>query len=363
MALQLITRVLDCASGHMGLLTLGCSYERGPALSKQAERHPSIIVIAVVVFLTTSVRGEDVVLPCPEGLLDSTTAITNGLSDTRDGGTVHLGPCTYYLTRAVEARWNHHGAIKGKGRELTFIKILPGAKIDGVPMAAWAEDIGFTPSWSTLFLFENPESGDITISDLSIVVTDPEPAGLQDSIPDDDDWWKGSLYNMIVVTGPRVDTHFERSSFRGAAGNFFGFNVAHVNHVFNFPPTKGNHTVRDCNFESVGVTVNPSQFIGGVITVTDNTFKNTFYGPVIEDCSDCNVRISGNSISEVQSAGIILVRTGKVSLEPSTYLIEHNSIYASDIPADKGIVVTDDFEGSEIKIQDNEIDLTENTSQ
>ena len=171
--------------------------------------------------------------------------------------------------------------------------------------------MGYTPSWSTLFLFENPESGDITISDLSIVVTDPEPAGVQESIPDDDDWWKRSLYNMIVVTGPRVDTRFERSSFRGATGNFFGFNVAHVSHVFNHPRMKGSHTVNDCDFESVGVTVNPSLFLRGVITMTDNTFTTTMYGPVIEDCSDCSVRISGNSISEVQSTGIILWRTGK----------------------------------------------------
>lgn len=321
-----------------------------------------MLAVTLPLYLPPLVKAEDVVLPCPEGELDSTAAITDGLRDTRDGGTLYLEPCTYYLASAVEARWNHHGTIQGKGKERTFIKVLPGAKIDGVPITAWEtapKPNGAGNSWSTLFLFENPESGDITISDLSIVVTDPEPAGEQD----DDDWWKGSLYNMIVITGPEVDTRFERSSFRGASGNFAGYNVAHVSHVFNSPGRlRGDHTVIDCDFSNAAVTLNPAIFLAGKITIANNTFENSLYGPMIEDCSNCIVEISGNTIRDVKETGIGLIATGNFSLEPSAYLVEKNSIYLGDLPADSGVVVSEKLSDSEINTRDNKIVTTHDGS-
>ena len=316
--------------------------------SRRANSWSQLTAVATLL-LAPLVNADDVVLACPQGEQDSTAIITNGLRDTRDRGTLYLGPCTYYLASAVEARWNHVGIIQGKGKDLTFIKILPGAKIDGVPISAWEGR-----SWSTLFLFENPDFGAITISDLSIVVTDPEPAGVQD----DDDWWKGSLYNMIVVTGPDVDTRIERASFRGATGEFFGYNVAHIAHIFNaqvFQVPKrmnGDLTVIDCDFGSTVVTLNPGGILGGAITIINNTFEDSSYGPMIEDCSDCTVRIIGNSIRDVRDIGIGLLGTGKLMLEPSTYSVEENSFYAPNLPPDKR-VVADGIDGSLVKISNN----------
>jgi len=307
------------------------------------------LAAVAALLLASFVEADDVFLDCPQGELDSTTDIANGLRDTRDGGTLYLGPCTYYLASAVEARWNHLGSMQGKGKDLTFIKILPGAKIDGVPISAWEGR-----SWSTLFLFENPDFGNIAISDLSIVVTDPEPAGVQD----DDDWWKRSLYNMIVVTGPHVDTRIERASFRGAKGMFFGFNVAHITHIFNaqeFQVPKrmnGDLTVVDCDFGNAVVTLNPGGILGGAITIVNNTFEDSSNGPMIEDCSDCTVKVTGNTFREVRDMGIGLLGTGKLLLEPSNYLVEGNSFYAPSLPTGKRVVV-DGIEGSVVEIASN----------
>ena len=289
-----------------------------------------LATITIITFFANSASGQDEALPCPAPLTDSTEDIQDALFATRDNGTLHLGACTYYLTHPIEARWNHHGTIQGQGKDLTFIKILPGAKIDGVPIAA-----ADGASLSTLFLFENPESGDITISDLSIVVTDPEPAGNQDDPPSLPGWWRGALYNLIVVTGPNVSSRFERSSFRGAPGNFFGFNVAHVSHVLNRfdaasgrPRMVGSHTVTDCEFANAVVTVGPSGTLE--VDITGNTFTNTKYGPWIDDCDGCTVKISRNLIIGVQWYGIWLTQTDQW-VAPSNYLVSKNTIQTSDV--------------------------------
>jgi len=265
------------------------------------------------------------VVTCPGGLVDSSDAIEAALNDAAPGETVYLEPCTYYLTRAVEVRKDFQGALVGGGKDLTTIEILPGAKIDGVRI-----DAAGGMRFSTLFLFEIPEQGAVTLSDLSIVVTDPEPAGHQQL---NRTWWYGSLYNLVVIDGPRVDTTIERVGFHGGPGGFFGVNVAHASHIFGgYDGTAvelmaGDHILTECDFSWTGVTYNPFLGRDATFTVTDNTFTDILYGPWLEACSGCTGLVARNHIVGVRGMGVALAQSyGAFLTEASSYVVEHNDI-------------------------------------
>ncbi len=260
--------------------------------------------------------GDDEFLDCPAGMVDSSDAIQNGLWNTRDGGTLHLGQCTYYVTRTIEARWNHHGKMQGMGKELTTIEILPGAKIAAVPITV---EGGYY--LSPLFLFENPESGDITLSDLSVVVTDPQPA------QGNDPFFSNGLWTLIAVTGPDVNTRFENAGFHGAPGDFFGTNIGHGIQIYNYPGLNGSMTVSGCDFSSIWDSMNPFNFQQAIIDISGNTFANTGFGAIVENCSGCTVRVSQNTMEQVSENGVFIIHDdAAVPLDPSNYLVERNSI-------------------------------------
>lgn len=274
----------------------------------------SAIFLGLVTAL--NVRAGDVFLDCPEGMVDSSDAIQAGLWETRDGGTLHLSDCAYYVTRVIEARWEHQGTMQGMGKELTSIEILPGAKIAPVPITV---EGGYP--LAPLFLFENSGPAQITIADLSFIISDPQPA------PGNDPFFNGALWTIVAATGPDINADFENVGFHGAYGEFFGTNVGHGVQTYNFPGLFGNLTVSGCDFSSIWDGLNPFLFQGAVISISGNKFANVGFGAIVENCSGCTVRVAQNKLAQVSQTGIFIIHDDSaLPLDPSSYLVEGNAI-------------------------------------
>ena len=133
--------------------------------------------------LTLAKAGTPAVIhrvPCPATEVDSSTAIQAALEAAGVGEIVTLDAGTYYLANPVWVRTPFNGAIRGAGKDRTFIKVLPGARIGGVPISILFPDNHYSgASLSTLFYFDIPmgQTGDITASDFSLLVTDSVPGG------------------------------------------------------------------------------------------------------------------------------------------------------------------------------------------
>ncbi len=235
-----------------------------------------------------------------------------------------------------------HGVLRGAGKDRTVLKILPGHQIDGILSSQWADG----KLASTLFYFDIPigQSGDITVSDFSIIITEPEPAGYQD----DQDWWQHALYNLFLIGGTDVNTRFERLKLVASRGQFWGwYNVAHAFHIMGYLDDymKGNHTISDVDFENMAVTYNIFRQEDSRISVTNNTFTNALYGPYIWDCSNCRVEVTSNKIGPLggpyDGIGVIIIQgSEKAPEEPSTFLVAGNYIEVNGDFDPMGVLVS-----------------------
>ncbi|MDH3469482.1 MAG: hypothetical protein OES26_26960 [Gammaproteobacteria bacterium] len=53
-----------------------------------------LAALSIIMLAPAAATGQDVLLPCPPPIVDSTADIQNALFETRNGGTVRLGACT-----------------------------------------------------------------------------------------------------------------------------------------------------------------------------------------------------------------------------------------------------------------------------
>jgi Right handed beta helix region len=241
---------------------------------------------------------------------------------------VWLEAGTYYVANPIWVRTAFQGALRGAGKDQTIITTLPGSRIAGIPNP-WLGQ-----SYSTIFQFEIPlgQTGDLRVSDFTIVITDPEPGGIQD----DNDWWQNALYNFFVVAGTKVNTRFEHLRLVASGGNFFGRNVAHSFHIGGYPTDlmKGSHFLTDVQFEKMAVSYDTFWIRDSSIKVKGNTFTNNFYGPVLEDCSNCFGEVTSNTITYPDYEGVYITQGGSSGFipdKPSSYLVAYNTIRANGL--------------------------------
>jgi hypothetical protein len=292
-----------------------------------------LVLVALLALCATPTWA--VVVPCPNSEVDSAADIEAALNAAGEGETVSLEAGTYYLARPVWVNTAFKGSLRGAGKEQTLITTLPGAQVPGIYISGWGA------VYSTLFYFEIPrgETGRIAVSDFSIIVTDPEPAGQQD---DDDTWWYGALYSLFVVNAEQADTMFERLLLMGSAGNFAGWNIAHAFHIFGYIPDymAGNQSLNDCDFENMALGYNPFLIRNGNVTVTNNRFTNVGLAAYFDDYSNCVVDVSRNEISDVKWIGVTASQ-GEMTYqaEPSSFLVTHNTIHG--VETADGIVFMD----------------------
>jgi hypothetical protein len=302
------------------------------------------IIVAVLLILSTIAFGTNSrvearrlstthVVPCPHQEVDSSGAIKAALEAAGQDEVVSLEACTYYLAKPIWVQTPFHGALRGAGKDLTVFRILPGAKIKGIPMEPFG---GLN---SVLFFFDVPpgQAADITVSDFSIVVTDPAPGSDQQGDFGD---YQDALAFMVEVSGTDVNTTFERLRLAGAPGNLFGrFNVAWAILMYGYKdsPMKGDHSISDVNFDNVLQTYTVSQWNDSKIKVTNNTFTNALRGPLIADCSNCQAEITSNKIgpfygysfegSPFDGIGVFIQQgLEQAPDKPSSFLVTGNAI-------------------------------------
>ncbi len=268
---------------------------------------PRLFLSIAVLLICTCFRGTaqpagqspaQIVVPCPAGVVDSSSAITKALLSVQPGGTVLLEEGKYYLARAVDVTTSFRGKLRGAGMDKTVVTTLPSnapgweGKFD-VLMPNWISDLdSATPgtrgptTGPTLFHFLVPQDGfsDVTISDLTIDVGDPAPAiqSLRGA------WFGGVLLALITVEGQKANTDFDRIVFRGAEGSFNCFyaieiwgELTHWQDGFfvSDKPMIGAHTIRRCRFEhGTSTSLNPVAMKDSRVTVLENTFTNQVPG-------------------------------------------------------------------------------------
>ena len=95
--------------------------------------------VAVVMSLSNAAFATDeVTVPCPSGMVDSSSAIATALQSLAPGGTVHLEACTYYLADPVVVTGSFHGALRGEGVGQTVLTTFPDEDgIEDVLMVNW----------------------------------------------------------------------------------------------------------------------------------------------------------------------------------------------------------------------------------
>ena len=147
-----------------------------------------------------------------------------------DGGTVHLNEVTYYVSRNifVDGFW---GTLEGESMDNTIIEaVRQSANFGFVP----AEST-YWPYWTGLLVVPTVlqfdySAGDVTIKDLSIQVTNGNPA---------DPYihpWAGSnpttaISTLIEILGGDHNNVIENIRLKGDAGDTRGKNVALGIHV------------------------------------------------------------------------------------------------------------------------------------
>ncbi len=300
--------------------------------------------------LTLAKAGTPAVIhrvPCPATEVDSSTAIQAALEAAGVGEIVTLDAGTYYLANPVWVRTPFNGAIRGAGKDRTFIKVLPGARIGGVPISILFPDNHYSgASLSTLFYFDIPmgQTGDITASDFSLLVTDPAPGGGTG----DEDWFNGALFSMVVVTGETVNTAFERLHLSASTNNAanvldHGFNVRYgilvagrglywpPDNAFGAPMT-GTHKLAQVDLENMTFGYDNRSQKDSVIKVEGNGFTNVAAGPLIQDQENSQVAITSNKLQAwaMAAAYIIQGNGGWWPFRTSTYVLEHNDIRATE---------------------------------
>jgi hypothetical protein len=237
------------------------------------------------------------VVPCPGNDSDSSAAIQSALNSASPGETIQLEAGTYYLYKPVQVSTAFKGALKGAGMDKTIISIHPDHPIEAINLPSFdgPENLG-----SVLFQFNIPLglTGDVSVTDLSMIVTQANPCQA-DYLSNHD------LWEFVMINGDTVNTRFERLRIRGGPGNTWGEynnNVGIILWPYIYPTDttvfmKGDHILKDCEFESMPIGYYATQIRDGKITLSDNKFKDVRHGIAGEAFSHCTGEITRNQIS------------------------------------------------------------------
>ena len=271
--------------------------------------------------------------------VDASAAIQTALEEAAPGGVVTLEAGTYFLAAPVQIRNAFRGTLQGAGRDRTRIRILPGARLDGVPSGTPGE-----PALSTLLCFDLPadQPGDVTLSDFSIVVEEAGPAGSQD----DPDRWRGALASLVAVRGVAVNTRFERLSLKAGAGGLDGANVAAGLHVAGTGGAfmSGRQTCSEVRFENMRVACAFGQQSHSRLRIVASTFVETGYGAVVEDAMECAIEIASNRIL-ASSAGVAVLQGRRTAgCAGSSCVVSLNDVLAQE--GGDGVVLDDQGGGA-----------------
>jgi hypothetical protein len=245
-----------------------------------------------------------IVVPCSTA--DSSQALADALNAIPPGGTVFLKACTYYLSGPVQVTGSFRGRLKGSGKGKTLITTLPDADgIEDVLIPNWITNLDDPDVWGptygpTLFHFHTPEgmASDIRMSDLTIEITDPDPAFASARAG----WFANALLAIITIDGQRVDTRLERLELKGAqTATWIGSNVFYgvemwgtldwsvpLDEPLGPNPMVGRHVIARSHFEDLWVGYNTTEMIDSKVRMEGNTLINP---------SNCGFVVGGYTVN------------------------------------------------------------------
>jgi hypothetical protein len=239
-----------------------------------------------------ALAAADVTVPCPDAMVDSSAAIINALQSIGPGRTVRLEACTYYLSAPILITGTFDGALVGAGMGRTILTTLPDADgIEDVLMINWVTDLDnpgvFGPTLGpTLFHFSlfGEAPSQVAISNLSITITDPQPAFASARAA----WFDGALLAMVTVEGRRVSTDFDQVEMKAArkpdgfprTNVFYGIELwgelsywsAGLPGTLN--PMVGRHVLRRSVFEGLWNGYNFAEMADSWVMVRQSRFAN-----------------------------------------------------------------------------------------
>lgn len=272
-----------------------------------------IVAFSVTGLAISGGLAADIVVPCPHSQVDSSGEITDALLSIGPYETVYLEECTYYLSGPIDISTAFMGSLKGAGQSQTVLATLDDE--DGI------EDV-FMPNWKmfpegtlgpTLIHFYTPEgmSSDIAISDLTIQVSDPEPAHSSALA----DWFGGALLAIITVEGQSVNTHFDRLTVKGGGGNWDGYNAIYGIEMWgeiwadpvSQKPMAGHHKLQRSVIENVGFSFNIAGMVDSEIIVINNSFSNQTTAILVSVLNgNTTVHLKQNWLTGLGGDGMIL---------------------------------------------------------
>ena len=269
-------------------------------------------------------------IPCTdEEFFDSSDEIEEALVTAVEDEVIQLEACTYYISRVIDVRTAFHGTLRGAGKDLTVIEILPDHKIPAVE--TWPD---YYESHLFLFMVPAGQKADITMTDLSMLVTDPEPAVGQTEDP----WVVNSLGSYIAVYGNEADTAFERLRLTGSYGFSSDQNVFVAVVVREDTELmRGNQTFSDVDISHAVIGYDPVNLRDGKIKITGNTFTDIAWRAINAwDFDNCQVEITSNEINSPWIWGIGIFQIFYPPEKPSSFLVARNHIVVG--PDEIGII-------------------------
>ena len=280
-------------------ITIGCQKDGDPYLKilGDAQTVEALKQSASVEYVTPS--GDVSGVTDADNIQDALNAVKV------DGGTVHLTNGNYYVSRNifVEGFW---GTLEGESMDNTIIEAVRRSAGDGFVPA----ESTYWPDWSALHVLPTVlqfdySAGDVTIKDLSIQVTDSNPA---------DPYihpWGGpnpttAISTLIEILGGDHKTVIENIRLKGEAGDARGKNVALGIHVMlGESLSSGDFGTGDLKFQNVivenialyGLTI--MRFESSEIMIEDVTVNNISEGIYLGPFNNSTVMIHDMGFTNV----------------------------------------------------------------
>ena len=330
--------------------------------SKKEQVLISIFIVAILLLSSGSMvafaSGSHTMVVKPSGDKTGATdtkaiqAALNTCTGSDPRCTVQLLAGTYYISSQITV-YGFQGSFAGMGQGQTNIMALgnmpsPNPEYNTPSSPWWAALPGASNPWPALFTFEG---GTFAISGMTITDTSPTPTQGWYWPTVDGAGWNTALISGIEITGLRAYATVDHLTVIGAAGDYYGYNMANAVHIegsmlpsgwtnpeANTIMLTGTFSVTNSVFTNAETGAFGNYLTNANVAFCDNTFTSPIASPAapaeafaVMDVSSTSVLICGNHGT---ATGGFAVWAGqsiwKSGLLPSTVTIMDNNFQVNE---------------------------------
>ncbi len=271
------------------------------------------------------------------------------------GSTVQLEAGTFYLSRDIVVV-NFDGSFKGVGKGLTIVQNL-----DDVPFPLHGDPYPYH-DYPGLLLFYQDAAGvpsTLKFSDMTIRVRGiSEPwdshglprcgivaiavMGKVTQVEDFEESYVNASFERMDVEGEAVDLNCAYVNVHNGisfGGEFIEEMVGGMKWTKYLKPLAGTLSITDCSFKNTFFAIASGQLVDSTVSVERNIFDNAGAALALFDASNSNVQFLRNEATNTRGFGVWMTQAmqsvvgwdlGPVGElpEPSSLLIRHNTIHA-----------------------------------